>query len=283
MHFTGSTKAFQSIWLKLAQAIGRYKTYPRLVGETGGKGYLFMHHSADIEETATAIVRAGFEYQGQKCSACSRVYVPRSKWPALKATLLSMIESIRMGDVRDFTHFMNAVIDQNAFNNIMGYIEKAGSADQANILVGGHGDDRYGYFIEPTLIETMDPHFVTMQEEIFGPVVTVFVYEDDQYLATLAVCDRTSPYGLTGSVFAEDRKAIALAEEILYNSAGNFYINDKPTGAVVGQQPFGGSRASGTNDKAGSYLNLVRWISAQTVKENFAPPRDYPYPFMKVA
>ena len=283
VHFTGATKTFQSMWLKTAQHIGRYKNYPRLVGETGGKGYLFMHHSADIEETATAIVRAGYEYQGQKCSACSRVYVPRSKWSELKSTLLSMIQTIKRGDVRDFSNFMNAVIDQTSYDNIMGYIEKAGSTDQARILFGGHGDDRNGYFIEPTLIETRDPHFVTMQEEIFGPVVTVFVYEDDQYQATLDLCDKTSPYGLTGAVFAKERKAIALAEKILYNSAGNFYINDKPTGAVVGQQPFGGSRASGTNDKAGSYLNLIRWVSAQTVKENFAPPRDYQYPFMKVA
>ncbi len=280
VHFTGSAAVFQSIWRDIALKIDRYKNYPRIVGETGGKDYIFMHHSADVDETATAMIRAGYEYQGQKCSACSRVYVPRSLWPELKSGLQERMSDISVGDVMDFTNFMNAVIDQPSFTKIMGYIEKAQTSSDAEIIAGGHGDDSRGYFIEPTLIETVDPHFITMEEEIFGPVVTVFVYEDDQYQATLDLCDQTSPYGLTGAIFAKDRKAIALAETVLRNSAGNFYINDKPSGALVGQQPFGGSRASGTNDKAGSYLNLIRWISAQSIKENFLPPKDYRYPFM---
>ncbi len=280
VHFTGSAEVFQSIWQETALRIGRYKNYPRIVGETGGKDYVFMHHSADIDETATAVIRAGYEYQGQKCSACSRVYVPRSRWPALKSKLLALIQTISMGDVMDFSNFMNAIIDQKSFTKIMGYIEKVHTSPDAEIIAGGRGDDSKGYFIEPTLIQAFDPHFITMEEEIFGPVVTIFVYEDDQYHATLELCDKTSPYGLTGAIFAKDRAAISQAEEILRHSAGNFYINDKPSGALVGQQPFGGSRASGTNDKAGSYLNLVRWITAQSIKENFAPPRDYRYPFM---
>jgi len=283
VHFTGSTSSFEKIWRQIAENISRYRNYPRLVGETGGKDYVFMHNSADIDATATAIVRAGYEYQGQKCSACSRVYAPRSQWSKLKEELAFMVKDIKVGDVKNFNNFMNAVIDREAYQKIMAYIDTAKQSTEADIIIGGHGDDTKGYFIEPTIIQTSNPNFVTMQEEIFGPVVTVFVYDDDQYQATLELCDRTSPYGLTGAIFAKDRRAISSAQRILYHSAGNFYINDKPSGSIVGQQPFGGSRASGTNDKAGSFLNLTRWITAQAVKENFAPPKDFRYPHMQVA
>ena len=283
LHFTGATTTFQHMWRTIAGNIGQYRNYPRIVGETGGKGFLVMHASAGIAETAAAIVRAGFEYQGQKCSACSRVYVPRSAWPALKDALMTMIKEIRMGDVIDFSNFVNAVIDERAYDNIMGYISTVRSSGEARIVAGGIGEKSEGYYIRPTIVETSDPEFVTMREEIFGPVVTVYVYDDDAYADTLELCDRTSPYGLTGSVFAKDREAVALAEKVLTHSAGNFYINDKPSGAVVGQQPFGGSRASGTNDKAGSYLNLIRWMTTRSIKENFSPPSDFRYTFMNKA
>jgi 1-pyrroline-5-carboxylate dehydrogenase len=280
LNFTGSTGTFQSLWLEIARNITHYRNYPRIVGETGGKGYVFMHASGGVAETAAAIVRAGFEYQGQKCSACSRVYVPQSQWQDLKTALLSMISQIKVGSVMDFSNFMNAVIDERAFENIMGYIRQAASSESTEIIAGGNGDKSSGYYIDPTLVVTSDPKFVTMQEEIFGPVVTVYVYDDHAYADTLDLCDQTSPYGLTGSIFARDRAAIRLAEKKLSHTAGNFYINDKPSGAVVGQQPFGGSRASGTNDKAGSHLNLIRWTSPRTIKENFSPPRDFRYAFM---
>jgi len=281
VHFTGSTSTFQTIWRQVSENLNRYKNYPRLVGETGGKDYIVIHNSADIDAAATAIVRAGFEFQGQKCSACSRVYAPRSQWPELRETLLSMVKEIDVGDVKNFSNFMNAVIDRKAYRKIMVYIEKAEHSAEAKIIIGGQGNDTKGYFVEPTIIETKNPRFITMEEEIFGPVVTVFVYDDDQYQTTLELCDRTSPYGLTGAIFSKDREAIVLAEKVLYHSAGNFYINDKPSGSIVGQQPFGGSRASGTNDKAGSFLNLTRWITAQAVKENFVPPKDFRYPYMQ--
>ncbi len=281
VHFTGSTATFQAMWRLIGSNIARYKSYPRIVGETGGKDFIFVHRSADVQATAVAAVRGAFEYQGQKCSAASRMYVPKSIWPKLRDTMFGMIKEIKMGDVTDFTNFMNAVIDKNAFNSITAYIEFARKSDEAEILIGGGYDDSKGYFIEPTVILTTNPKFKTMEEEIFGPVLTVFVYEDARYEETLHLCDATSPYGLTGSIFAQDREAVVLAKNILRNAAGNFYINDKPTGAVVGQQPFGGARASGTNDKAGSFLNLIRWTSPRAIKENFYPPLDYKYPFMR--
>lgn len=280
VHFTGSTATFQTMWRTIGGNISRYKSYPRIVGETGGKDFIFVHNSADVEEVAAATVRGAFEYQGQKCSAASRMYVPQSVWPNLKEVVLKMIGEIKMGDVTDFTNFMNAVIDRAAFTTITEYIEYAKKAADAEIITGGGYDDSKGYFIEPTIILTTDPHFRTIEEEIFGPVLTVTVYDDDKYEETLHLCDETSPYALTGAVFARDRQAVMLANHILRNAAGNFYINDKPTGAVVGQQPFGGSRASGTNDKAGSFLNLIRWVSTRAIKENFMPPRDFKYPFM---
>lgn len=283
LNFTGSTSTFQSMWLRISQHIRHYRSYPRIVGETGGKGYVFMHASAEVAETATAIVRSGYEYQGQKCSACTRVYAPRSRWQELETTLLSMLKKIKVGDVKDFTNFMNAVIDERAFNKIMSYIAKANDSTSTKIIAGGRGDKSRGYYIDPTLIVTKDPGFITMEEEIFGPVVTVYIYDDLAYESTLELCDQTSPYGLTGSIFAKDRGAMAIAEKKLSDTAGNFYINDKPSGAVVGQQPFGGSRASGTNDKAGSHLNLVRWTTPRTIKENFSPPTDFRYAFMDEA
>ena len=280
VHFTGSTATFQAMWRMIGNNIAKYKSYPRIVGETGGKDFIFVHNSADIQATAVAAVRGAFEYQGQKCSAASRMYIPKSIWPKLRDVMFDMIKEIKMGDVTDFTNFMNAVIDKNAFDSIVSYIEYARKSDEAEILIGGGYDDSKGYFIEPTVIQTTNPKFKTMEEEIFGPVLTVFVYDDNKYEETLHLCDETSPYGLTGSIFAQDREAILLAKNILRNAAGNFYINDKPTGAVVGQQPFGGARASGTNDKAGSFLNLIRWTSPRAIKENFYPPLDYKYPFM---
>jgi len=281
VHFTGSTATFQAMWRLIGSNIARYKSYPRIVGETGGKDFIFVHSSADVQATAVAAVRGAFEYQGQKCSAASRMYVPKSLWPRLRDTMFGMIREIKMGDVTDFTNFMNAVIDQNAFNSIVSYIEYAKKSDEAEVIIGGGYDGSKGYFIQPTVILTTNPKFKTMEEEIFGPVLTVYVYEDNDYEAALHLCDETSPYGLTGSIFAQDREAIVLAKNILRNAAGNFYINDKPTGAVVGQQPFGGARASGTNDKAGSFLNLIRWTSPRAIKENFYPPLDYKYPFMR--
>jgi 1-pyrroline-5-carboxylate dehydrogenase len=283
LHFTGSTGVFNDMWRTVAINLSKYKIYPRLVGETGGKDYIFVHPSADLVETATAIIRGAFEYQGQKCSACSRVYAPASSWPQLKALLLEMAGKIRMGDPRDFRNYVNAVIDENSFDNAMRYIEQARTSARAEILFGGQGDKSVGYFVEPTLILTTDPRFVTMEEEIFAPVLTLYVYDDAAMEQTLQVLDQTSPYGLTGSVFARDREAIHQLTETLANSAGNFYINDKCTGAMVGHQPFGGARSSGTNDKAGSLLNLIRWTSPRTIKESFAPDREFEYPFMDEA
>ena len=281
VHFTGSTEVFNDMWKTIGASMSTYRSYPRIVGETGGKDFVLAHPSADVEALAVAIVRGGFEFQGQKCSAVSRVYVPRSLWNEVRDRMVAMIDEIRMGDVRDFRNFMGAVIDKRAFDKIGGYIDHARGS--AKIVAGGKVDGGKGYFVSPTLIETTEPAYRLLCEEIFGPVVTAYVYDDARWSETLEVVDTTSPYALTGAVFAQDRGAIVEATAALRHAAGNFYINDKPTGAVVGQQPFGGARASGTNDKAGSKLNLVRWVSARTIKENFAPPKDYRYPFMKEA
>jgi len=280
IHFTGSTGVFNSMWKTVGENMGKYKIYPRLVGETGGKDYILVHHSADMVEAATAIVRASFEYQGQKCSACSRVYAPASHWPQLKALILEHVNSIKMGDVRDFRNFMGAVIDQASFDNTMRYINLAKDSPEAEIIAGGHGDSSKGWFVEPTIIVTTNPKFVTMEEEIFAPVLTIYVYDDNKLEETIKVLDETSPYALTGAIFARNRYVVDRLTEALANTAGNFYINDKCTGAMVGHQPFGGARASGTNDKAGSFLNLVRWTSPRTIKECFAPHREFAYPFM---
>lgn len=281
VHFTGSTKVFKEIWKHTANNIDRYKSYPRIVGETGGKDFIFAHPSADIEALAVASIRGAFEYQGQKCSAASRMYIPESLYEAWHERAIAMLETVKMGGVQDFSNFVNAVIDQSSFDNIKGYIDYARASNEAEILWGGNCDDSEGYFVQPTLIKTTNPKFKTMQEEIFGPVLTVYIYQDKEYEQTLHLCDETSPYALTGAIFAQDRLAICQANNILYHAAGNFYINDKPTGAVVGQQPFGGGRASGTNDKAGSSMNLHRWISARSIKENFVPATKYEYPFMR--
>jgi len=281
IHFTGSTGTFQHMWKSVGQNIKKYNSYPRIVGETGGKDFVFVHKSAEADEVATALIRAAYEYQGQKCSAASRSYIPESLWPEIKSILLEEIDTIKMGDVTNFTNFMNAVVDQAAFNDIMSYIEYAKEANDAEILIGGEGDDSKGYFIEPTVVLTSDPHFKTMEEEIFGPVLTIYVYKDENFEETLELCNNTSPYALTGAVFSRDRQALSQATSALEHAAGNFYQNDKPTAAVVGQQPFGGGRASGTNDKAGSKLNLLRWVSPRTIKENFNPPTNYRYPFME--
>jgi len=278
IHFTGSTGVFNSMWRKVGENAGRYRSYPRLVGETGGKDFIIAHASADAQELAVAIARGGFEYQGQKCSAASRVYVPQSLWPEVRDRVVAMMGDMRMGDVQDFRTFIGAVIDRKSFTKISGYLDDA--AKNATIVQGGHAHGEKGFFVEPTLIETRDPAYRLLSEEIFGPVVTAYAYPDTQWTDTLALVDRTSPYALTGAVFARDRGAVRDATAALRNAAGNFYINDKPTGAVVGQQPFGGARASGTNDKAGSKLNLVRWVSARTIKETFSPPRDYRYAYM---
>ena len=280
IHFTGSTPTFQSMWKTIGDNIKNYASYPRIVGETGGKDFIFAHASADVTALAVALVRGAFEYQGQKCSAASRAYIPESLWPKVKEETLGMLETVKMGPVTDFSNFMNAVIDRGAFNTIKEYIEFAKASADAEIIFGGGCDDSEGYFIEPTVILAKTPDFRTMCEEIFGPVLTIHVYADDDYEDALRLCDMTSPYALTGAVFAQDRYAIETAYNALRHAAGNFYINDKPTGAVVGQQPFGGGRASGTNDKAGSYINLLKWVSPRTVKENFVPPTDYRYPFM---
>jgi len=280
VHFTGSTAVFQGMWRTIGMNIQKYRSYPRIVGETGGKDFVFVHHSAGLHETVTVLVRGAFEYQGQKCSAASRAYLPESLWPSLKDALVTAIKRIKMGDPEDFRNFMAAVIDKPAFNTIVDYIEFAKNSSEAEIVIGGNYDDSKGYFIEPTVILATNPKFKLLAEEIFGPVLTLFVYPDDQYEATLHLCDETSPYSLTGAIMATDREAVLLASEILRHTAGNFYINDKPTGAVVGQQPFGGSRASGTNDKAGSLINLQRWVSPRAVKENFLPPTDFVYPHM---
>jgi len=278
VHFTGSTSVFNTMWKRVGENMGRYRSYPRLVGETGGKDFIVAHPSADPTELAVAIARGGYEYQGQKCSAASRVYVPQSLWNEVRDRTVAMLQDFRIGDVRDFRNFMGAVIDNRAFGKIGGYLDDA--RKNAKVLHGGVAKGEQGYFIEPTLLQTEDPGYRLLCEEIFGPVVTAYVYPDEKWDETLSIIDKTSPYALTGSVFARDRKAIRQAASALRNAAGNFYINDKPTGAVVGQQPFGGARASGTNDKAGSKLNLVRWVSARTVKETLVPPRDYKYPFM---
>ncbi len=280
IHFTGSTSTFQGMWRTIGGNIRNYKTYPRIVGETGGKDFVFAHASADPRALATALVRGALEYQGQKCSAASRAYIPRSLWSAVKEKALAQIAEIKMGDPMDFRNFMTAVIDKAAYDNIMGYLNYAGNSDEAEILCGGEGDAGVGYFIQPTIVQTGNPHFKLMEEEIFGPVLTVYVYDDNKLDETLEVCDSTSPYALTGGIFATDRKAIVAMSDRLRHAAGNYYINDKPTGAVVGRQPFGGSRASGTNDKAGSFLNLVRWTSQRAVKETFVPATHFSYPFM---
>ncbi|HNZ37637.1 MAG TPA: L-glutamate gamma-semialdehyde dehydrogenase, partial [Candidatus Marinimicrobia bacterium] len=280
VHFTGSTAVFQSMWKTIGENIANYRGYPRIVGETGGKDFIFAHVSADLDELNTAIIRGAFEYQGQKCSAASRVYIPKSLWPPLKEKILASLSTIKIGDVRDFRNFINAVIDKAAFDNILSYINYAKNSRDAEIIAGGKGDATNGYFVEPTVIITTDPHFKTLEEEIFGPVMTVFVYDDNKYEETLNLCNMTSPYALTGAIFARDRQAIQLADKFLLHAAGNFYINDKPTGAVVGQQPFGGGRASGTNDKAGSMINLLRWVSPRATKELFVPPKDFHYPYM---
>ena len=278
IHFTGSTAVFNSMWTRVGQNMGHYRSDPRIVGETGGKDFIVAHASADPQALAVAAVRGAFEFQGQKCSAASRLYVPRSMWPDVRDRMVAMMRDIRMGDVRDFRNFMGAVIDQKAFHRIRSYVDDA--RQHARIIEGGGCDDAKGYFVQPTLVETDDPGYRLLCEEIFGPMLTVHAYDDARWHETLAIVDRTSPYALTGSVFARDRQAIREASTVLRNSAGNFYINDKPTGAVVGQQPFGGARASGTNDKAGSKMNLLRWVSARTIKETFVPPTDYRYPFM---
>ena len=280
VHFTGSTAVFQAMWKTIGSSIMNYKTYPRIVGETGGKDFVFVHSSTDVEAVATALLRGAYEYQGQKCSAASRAYIPADVWPAIKNKLLDELQTLKMGDVMDFSNFMAAVIDKAAFDSIVEYIEFAKNSDTAEIIFGGTYDDSKGYFIQPTVVVVTDPHHKLIEEEIFGPVLTIYIYPENQFTEALDLCDTTSPYGLTGSIFANDRKAINEAYKTLRHAAGNFYINDKPTGAVVGQQPFGGARGSGTNDKAGSFMNLLRWVSARTVKENLNPPKDHRYPFL---
>ncbi len=280
-HFTGSTGVFQHIWKTIGANIAKYKTYPRIVGETGGKDFVMVHPSANADQVVTALVRGAFEFQGQKCSAASRAYIPASMWKEVKEKLVAQVNGIKMGDPEDFTNFMCAVIDKPSFDKLSMFIDNAKKDADAEVIAGGSYDDSVGYFIRPTVIETTNPRYITMEEELFGPVLTVYVYEDDKWEETLDILDDTSPYALTGAVFSNDRYATEYAVERLSQAAGNFYINDKPTGAVVGQQPFGGARASGTNDKAGSILNLFRWTSPRTIKENFVPPVEYRYPFMQ--
>ncbi len=280
LHFTGSTGVFQRIWKTIGENIAGYKSYPRIVGETGGKDFVVVHASAHPKAVAVALGRGSFEYQGQKCSAASRAYVPQSLWPAVKDYLVADLQDMQMGSTENFTNFVNAVIDEKAFDKISAYITAAHQSDQVTVVAGGNFDKTEGYFIEPTVLEVSDPYYVTMCEEIFGPVLTVYVYPDDQFAEILDIADRTSPYALTGAIFANDRAALALANDKLRHAAGNYYVNDKPTGAVVGQQPFGGARASGTNDKAGSMLNMYRWLSPRTIKETLVPPTDYRYPFL---
>ena len=281
IHFTGSTETFNGIWKNITENIRVYRSYPRIVGETGGKDFIFVHPSADPQEVAVAIVRGAFEFQGQKCSAASRAYIPESLWNDIRTRMGEMISKITVGDVREFSNFMNAVIDEKSFDNIMGYIDFAKKSKDAEVVFGGNGDKSTGYFIEPTVILAKDPHFKTMEEEIFGPVMSIYFYKDKDFEETLKICDQTSPYALTGSVFSKDREALNKACRILRYAAGNIYFNDKPTGAVVGQQPFGGARGSGTNDKSGSYLNLLRWTNPRTIKETLIPPTEFTYPFMK--
>ena len=280
IHFTGSTEVFQALWKRVGENLAGYAGYPRLVGETGGKDFIIAHASADVDALATAIVRGAYEYQGQKCSAASRAYVPGALWPRVRQRVLDMLAEVKMGDPVDFRNFMGAVIDRKAFDKIKSYIESAKQAPGVQVVFGGRCDDTDGYFVEPTLLETTDPAYRTMCDEIFGPVLSVYPYPEARWKETLALVDETSPYALTGAVFAQDRQAVDEAQRALRYAAGNFYVNDKPTGAVVGQQPFGGGRASGTNDKAGSLLNLIRWVSPRVVKESFIPPKSFTYPFM---
>ena len=280
LHFTGSTGTFQYMWRTIGQNINHYRSYPRIVGETGGKDFVMAHPSADTKAVATALTRGAFEYQGQKCSAASRAYIPQSLWPEIKEELLAQLEEIQMGSVEDPSNFVNAVIDHKSFQKITAYIEEARNTPGVSVIAGGTYSDKTGYFIAPTVLLTDNPKYKTMCEEIFGPVLTIFVYEDARFEEVLTLLDQTSPYALTGAIFAQDRAALAHMTDVLTDAAGNFYINDKPTGAVVGQQPFGGARASGTNDKAGSYLNLIRWTSPRTIKETFTPPNNYRYPFL---
>jgi 1-pyrroline-5-carboxylate dehydrogenase len=278
IHFTGSTGVFHGMWRTIAENLPRYRSYPRIVGETGGKDFVFAHPSADVEALVVALVRGAFEYQGQKCSAASRAYVPRSLWPEVKDRLVAEVEALRMGDPADFRTFVGAVIDRKAFESITGYVDAARGSPEARILVGGTSDRSEGWFIRPTVVETGNPRFRLMEEEIFGPVLTLHVYDDARLDETLALCDQTSPYALTGAIFAQDRRAVVHMTRALENAAGNFYVNDKPTGAVVGQQPFGGARASGTNDKAGAMSNLMRWVSQRAIKETLVPARKVTYP-----
>lgn len=280
IHFTGSTKVFQEIWKTIGTNIHLYKTYPRIVGETGGKDFVLAHPSANADVVSTALVRGAFEYQGQKCSAASRAYIPASLWPAVKENMQRDIASFKMGPTEDFTNFINAVIDERSFDKLAKYIDAAKADSSVEVVAGGNHDKSEGWFIEPTVLKVADPHYVTMCEELFGPVLTIYVYEDERFDEVIDIVDKTSIYALTGSIISQDRYAIAKATQGLRNAAGNFYINDKPTGAVVGQQPFGGSRGSGTNDKAGSMINLLRWVSPRTIKETFDPPKDYRYPFL---
>lgn len=281
IHFTGGTDTFNHLWQETAKNLNSYISYPKLVGETGGKDFVMVHNSANAQEVAVALIRGAFEYQGQKCSAASRAYIPESLWPSVKEKMLCMLKSIKMGSVKDVNNFMNAVIDKASFDNIMSYIGYAKTAANAEIMFGGNGDDSVGYYVDPTVIVTTDPHFKTMEEEIFGPVLTIYVYQDASWEETLKLVDETSPYALTGAVFARDRQTIIDACRNLRYAAGNFYYNDKPSGAMVGMQPFGGARKSGTNDKAGGHLNLIRWTSPRTIKETFIPATDYRYPYMK--
>lgn len=280
IHFTGSNSTFNTIWKQVSENLSAYRSYPKIVGETGGKDFIFAHKSADPLALAAAIARGSFEYQGQKCSAASRAYIPRSLWKPAKNHLMTMLSETRTGGEMDFSNAINSVIDEPSFDRIMAYIDRARKSPEAEIIAGGKGDKSVGYFIEPTVIVASNPHFITMEEEIFGPVMTIFVYDDEKYTETLKICDGTSPFALTGSIFSNDKYAMIHACRILRYAAGNFYINDKPTGAMVGQQPFGGARASGTNDKAGSHLNLTRWVSPRTVKETLIPATDFRYPFM---
>lgn len=280
LHFTGSTKVFQGMWKMIGDNIHQYKTYPRIVGETGGKDFVIAHSSANVEAVATGLVRGAFEYQGQKCSAASRAYIPKSIWNEVKGVMESQLKTVKMGSPEDPSNFVNAVISQESFDKCKGYIERAEKSDSSKVIFGGMCDDSKGWFVQPTVIETTDPKYSSMCEEIFGPILTVYVYEDEKWSETLKLVDETSPYSLTGAVFAQDRYVIDEAYKALENAAGNFYINDKPTGAVVGQQPFGGARASGTNDKAGSKMNLLRWVSVRSIKETFVTPKDYKYPYL---
>ncbi len=280
IHFTGSTAVFQTMWKTVGTTIANYKSYPRIVGEPGGKDFVFVHDSANVDEVATALTRGAFEYQGQKCSAASRTYIPKSLWPKIKERVVADLKEIKMGDVLDYGNFVNAVIDRSAYSTIVEYIKFAKEAPDAEIICGGNFDDAKGFFIEPTVVVTTNPHFKLIEEEIFGPVLTVYVYDDDKYEETLELCDQTSPYALTGAIFAIDRNAVQTANRILRNAAGNFYINDKPTGSFFGQHPCGSCRASSTNDTSGSLLNMIRWTSPRTIKETFTPPKNYRYPFM---